>query len=73
MIDTWPAPLRHLFLVVFPIVLGWVGSDVVPVLKDRNPLIATLVGALVVALLGWATPLTRQYGVGYSRANHSPR
>jgi hypothetical protein len=72
MIDTWPASLRHLFLIILPVILGWVSSDVIPPLKDRNPLVATLVGAAVVAILGWITPLTRQYGVGSSaRAEHS--
>lgn len=68
MLDSWPPAVRHLFIILAPIALGWVTSDVVPVLKDRNPLVATLVGAAIVAILAWLTPLTRQYGVGSTDA-----
>ena len=43
--------------------LSWAGTDLIPWLQDQ-PGWGALAGALATALLGWATPLTRQYGVG---------
>jgi hypothetical protein len=63
-LDQLPAPWRHLIFAVAPVVLGWAASDVVPFVEGKNPLAAYLLGALITALTAWATPLTRQYGVG---------
>jgi hypothetical protein len=63
-LDRLPAQLRHLILIVAPILLGWVASDVVPFVQAKNPVAAYLIGSLVTAALAWFTPATRQYGVG---------
>lgn len=64
MLDKWPAQLRHLVILVTPVVLGWVTSDFLPWFSGRNPALAGLAAAIVTALSLWLTPLTKQYGVG---------
>lgn len=64
MLDKLSPAARHLALLVISAVLGWAGTDLVPSLQGNNPIIATLVGALVTMLIAYVTPLTRQYGVG---------
>jgi hypothetical protein len=67
MLDNLPPQLRHLIYFVAPVFLGWVASDVVPFVQNKNPLAAYLIGALVTALLAYFTPVTRRYGVGARR------
>lgn len=63
MIDKWPSWARHLFFAVTPAILGWIASDVVPVLEGQGPE-AALLASLVTVLVAAVTPLTNQYGVG---------
>ena len=63
MLDKLSASVRHLILLVVPVVLAWVGTDIVPQLKDKPGLAGVVAIALSVAVT-WLTPLTRQYGVG---------
>ena len=60
--DKLPASVRHLILLAFPAVLGWVSSTFIPSLAGRGGVsagVAALLGYLVLYL----TPLTHQYGL----------
>lgn len=60
-LDKLPAPIRHLLIAVVPLLLAWIGTDVVPALHDR-PALAGALAVLVQLATLYATPLTRQYG-----------
>lgn len=65
--DSWPAWLRHLVLMVAPVVLAWAASDLVPALQNKGGTAALVAAGLGVAIsyaLMWLTPVNRQYGVG---------
>lgn len=62
-LDRLPASVRHLLLAVLPILVSWLGTDVVPRLQGHGTLLAVATLALQVAGL-WGTPVTRQYGAG---------
>lgn len=62
-LDRLPAGLQHLLLLLAPVVLGWVASDVVPWLQGRGGWAAIGAGILGYVVLA-VTPLTRQYGLG---------
>lgn len=64
MLDGLNPAVRHLVLMVLPILLGWAATDLVPALQGANPVVGAVAGVLLSALLAWLTPLTRQYGVG---------
>ncbi len=67
MLDKLPAWARHLVLMIAPVVLAWIASDVIPALEtgsSRDKAIAYGLGLLITIGLAWLTPLTRQYGVG---------
>jgi hypothetical protein len=61
--------LKHLALLVLPVLLGWVSADLLPVLRDQFPQWALIWAAIAQSVL-WATPLTRQYGIGSRRGDH---
>lgn len=63
----WPL-LRHLILLLLPVLLGWASADLLPFLQDRFPQWALIWAAVTQAVL-WATPLTRQYGAGARQAD----
>ena len=63
-LDKLPAQLRHLVILVTPVLLGWVTSDFLPWFSGRSPALAGLAAAIVTGLGLWLTPLTKQYGVG---------
>lgn len=62
-LDRLPAGARHLLLAVLPLVLTWIGTDVVPALHDR-PVLAGVLAVVVQAVTLWTTPATRAYGAG---------
>lgn len=62
--DRLPVWAQHLTVGLAVTVLGWVGTDYVPVLEGKSPAVAGLVGTIVTLALGALTPLTRQYGRG---------
>jgi hypothetical protein len=64
-IDALPAWLRHLGLVLFAAILGWLATDFVPML---GPPWGNVLAALVTVALAWVTPVTRQYGLGRAPA-----
>jgi hypothetical protein len=63
MLDKMPAEARHLALMLIVAVSGYVLAEVIPVI-DASPLTIGLAGVAATAVLAWATPLTRQYGIG---------
>jgi hypothetical protein len=69
MLDRLPPEVQHLLLMLAASTLGWVGSDLVPVLQGRGGA-AALLAPVVMYLVAILTPLTRQYGVGSSPARH---
>lgn len=79
MVDTillWPAPARHLLLVLLSAGLAWLGTDGVDMLADI-PGSGALLSGLLLAFLSVVTPLVTSYGVGAERARElgarSPR
>ena len=54
-LDRLPAPARHLLLAVLPVVLAWVGTDVVPALEGR-PGLAGVLAVTLQAVALWVTP-----------------
>lgn len=64
MLDSLSPLTRHFVLLVAPVVLGFISTDLVPVLQGVNPLAATLLGAVVTQLLLLFSKLTTQYGTG---------
>ena len=62
-LDRLPAGARHLLLAVLPLVLTWIGTDVVPAF-DGRPVLAGALAVLVQVVTLWATAATRQYGAG---------
>lgn len=64
MLDHLTPLARHLALLLLAAVLTWAAVDLVPWLDTQHWPAAPLVSVLVTAVLAWATPLTRQYGVG---------
>ena len=66
-LDRLPAWLRHLIVMLAPVVLAEAAKTWLPWFQERYG--ASLVGGVVVTFLGLVlTALTRQYGVG-SRGN----
>lgn len=57
------AAFRHLTLLILSVSVGWVSTDLVPVIND-TPSLGTVVGGLVAAVLAYVTPLVNAYGVG---------
>lgn len=67
MLDKLPAWARHLVLMLAPVLLAWIASDVIPALQTQGGNAALVAAALGVAVsygLMWLTPVSRQYGVG---------
>jgi len=62
MLDKLPAWARHLLIVIAPALLTYIGTDVIPGLKDKAGLDGLIAVLLTMALL-LLTPLTQQYGV----------
>jgi hypothetical protein len=62
MLDHLSPEIRHLALMLLVAVCGYVAAEVLPVV-DANPLLVGLAGAAITAVIAWATPLTRQYGL----------
>lgn len=60
---TWPAPLRHLVLILLATGLSWAGTEFVPWLEDQ-PRFGLLAATLLAALLAYVTPLVQSYGWG---------
>jgi hypothetical protein len=63
MLDNLHPAVRHLILLLAPVILAWASTEAVPALADALPQAAVL-WSLVTQLLLAVTPLTRQYGVG---------
>lgn len=63
MLDSWPAWLRDLSLVLLSAVLTW-AAGWVPVLSASDRPWAPLAAGAIVALTTILTPLTRRYGAG---------
>lgn len=63
MLDKLTPEMRHLALMLIVAVTGYVLAEVIPAV-DASPLTIGLAGVLCTAVLAWATPLTRQYGIG---------
>lgn len=59
-----PIQGQHLVLALVPVLLGWVGSDLVPYFEGKNPTVAYLVGVLLTIGTTWLTKLTTDYGRG---------
>lgn len=57
------AAVRHLILLVLSVTLGWLSTEVVPVINDA-PGWGVPIGGLVAAVLAYVTPLVNAYGVG---------
>lgn len=64
MLDRLSPLARHFILLVAPVLVGFASTDLVPLLKDTNPLAATLVAGVLTQLALLLTKLTTQYGVG---------
>lgn len=62
MLDKLSPEARHLALLLIGAALAW-ATATIPAL-GWDPMLASLAGAFVTAGIAWATPLTRQYGVG---------
>lgn len=62
--DTFPPLLRHLLLILGAALLTWVGSDIVPWLRDQGGAVPALLAALVTTAVAILSPLIRDYGVG---------
>jgi hypothetical protein len=62
MLDRLPPGARHLSLLMIAALISWSATEFFPALE--NPMLASLGGALAVALLAYVTPLVRTYGVG---------
>lgn len=61
---------RHLVIAAAPFVLDYTARVLVPALREQYG--ATVLGSVAIAaLVGWLTPLTRQYGVGAPPAQSS--
>ena len=65
MLDKIAPAYRHLILMLVAALLGWASDNVANL--GLPPLIASLAGVLVAAVIAWFTPLTRQYGIGHSK------
>ena len=65
-LDRLPASARHLLLALLPVLLTWLGTDVVPALQGR-PGVAGVLAVALQAVLLWGTTATRQYGAGQDR------
>lgn len=63
-LDTLPVEVQHALVTLSVALLGWAGTAMpgmhLPVA------LSMLLGAVITVLLGWLTPLTRQYGYGSS-------
>jgi hypothetical protein len=64
MLDKLPAEVRHFTLMLISALLAW-GIDSVPSF-DLNPAVAGFIGVILTQILAFVTPLTRQYGIGYT-------
>ena len=62
-LSLWSAPVRHLTLLLLSVVLGWTGTDLVPILRE-TPGYGALAAGVVATLLAVLTPLVQSYGVG---------
>ena len=62
MLDKLSPEARHLALLLIAALLAW-ATATIPAL-GWHPALASLAGAFITAGIAWATPLTRQYGVG---------
>jgi hypothetical protein len=60
---TWPAPFRHLILIVTSALLAWGGTDLVPWVSDQAGY-GILAASVLTAVLAYFTPLVQSYGVG---------
>ena len=58
---TWPAPLRHLILLIAATLLAWGGTDLQPWLADQAGY-GAVAAALLAAVLAYFTPLVQSYG-----------
>lgn len=66
--SAWPAPVRHLVLMLATLVLSWASTELVPFIQDQ-PRWGLLAAAIVAAVLAYVTPLVNSYGVGKSATN----
>jgi hypothetical protein len=67
-IATWPAPIRHLVLLVLSTGLAWASTDGIDWLKGQTGW-GLLAAALLATLLAYFTPLVNSYGVGKTTVN----
>jgi len=69
-LDSLPAWLRHIIIMVLPILLGLAANEWLPWLQGKIG--ASLVGGVVVTFLTLlVTALTKQYGVGKDTTKRS--
>lgn len=64
MLDRLSPLVRHFILLVGPAVVAFAATDLVPLLKDVNPIAATLAAGVLTQLGLLLTKATTQYGVG---------
>lgn len=70
-VRTWPAPVRHLLLLLASTLLGWAGTELIPFLEDQ-PRYGVIAAAIVAAVLAYATPLVNAYGAGKTVQSTTP-
>jgi hypothetical protein len=64
MLDALPTWARDLVLMLAAALLGWAGTDLVPILHDQGGT-AAVVAPIIVGVINALTPqLTRAYGLG---------
>lgn len=64
MLDKLPAEVRHFILMLISALVAW-GIESIPSF-DLSPAVAGLAGVVLTQIAAFLTPLTRQYGVGYT-------
>lgn len=64
MLDKLPTSIRDLALLVVPIFLGWLSTNVVPALQHTSPLLAVMAAAALTYITTSFSTITRAYGVG---------
>lgn len=70
MLDHFPTWARDLTIALSATLLAWIGSDIVPLMKDHGGL-AAILAPLVLGIVTATLPITRAYGVG-SRGQDYP-
>ena len=64
MLDALPTWARDLTLTLVAALLGWAGSDLVPILRDQGGVAAVVAPVLLVTINAITPQLTHAYGLG---------